>query len=167
VGAGVVSETTAANVGEVGVVRREPMAIKPFCGDNFADYWAHWLAFGKNLEHLPKVFHVNWFRQDADGNFLWPGFGENLRVLNWIIERCEHRVDAVETPIGFLPYPADINTTDLDISPEALQALTSIDLEQWRAELKSVGEYLDTYGDRLPEALRQQQQKIAAELGKL
>ena len=164
VGAGVASETTAANVGEVGVVRRDPMAMKPFCGYNFADYWAHWLAFGNNLAHLPKIFHVNWFRQNPDGDFLWPGFGENLRVLNWIIERCEHRVDAVETPIGFLPYPADIDTTDLDISPEALQALTSIDHDQWRAELKSIGEYLDTYGDRLPDALRRQQEMIAADL---
>jgi len=164
VGAGVASETTAANIGEVGIVRRDPMAMKPFCGYNFADYWAHWLAFGKKLEHLPRVFHVNWFRQDAHGHFLWPGFGENLRVLNWIIERCEQRVDAVETPIGFLPKPQDINTTDLDISPEALQALTSIDRDQWRAELESVGEYLESYGERLPDALRQQQKKIAADL---
>jgi len=164
VGAGVASETTAASVGEVGIVRRDPMAMKPFCGYNFADYWAHWLEFGNNLTHLPKIFHVNWFRQNTAGDFLWPGFGENLRVLNWIIERCEGRVDAVETPIGFLPYPTDIDTTDLDISPEALQALTSIDRDQWHAELKSVGEYLDTYGDRLPDALRQQQEMIAAEL---
>jgi phosphoenolpyruvate carboxykinase (GTP) len=164
VGAGVASETTAANIGEVGVVRRDPMAMKPFCGYNFADYWTHWLAFGERLEHLPKIFHVNWFRQNSDGDFLWPGFGENLRVLNWIIERCENRVGAVETPIGFLPNPEDINTLDLDISQEALQALTSIDRDQWREELKSVGEYLETYGDRLPEALRQQQQKIAADL---
>ncbi len=161
VGAGVASETTAANVGEVGVVRRDPMAMKPFCGYNFADYWAHWLAFGENLEHLPKIFHVNWFRQTKDGDFLWPGFGENLRVLQWIIERCENRVDANETPIGFLPNPADINTTDLDISAETLEALTSIDTDQWRAELKSIGEYLESFGDRLPDALRRQQQAIA------
>lgn len=164
VGAGVASETTAANVGEVGVVRRDPMAMKPFCGYNFADYWSHWLSFGKTLSYLPRIFHVNWFRQNADGDFLWPGFGDNLRVLNWIIDRCEHRVEARETPIGFLPYPEDINTVDLDISAEALEALTSIDLNQWREEMKAVGEYLDTYGDRLPETLRQQQQKIAAEL---
>ena len=165
VGAGVASETTAVNVGEVGVVRRDPMAMKPFCGYNFADYWAHWLAFGESLEHLPKIFHVNWFRQTKDGDFLWPGFGENLRVLQWIIERCENRVDAIETPIGFLPNAADINTTDLDISAENLEALTSIDTDQWRAEMKSVGEYLESYGDRLPEALRQQQRSIAEALG--
>ena len=164
VGAGVASETTAANVGEVGVVRRDPMAMKPFCGYNFADYWAHWLAFGESLEHLPRIFHVNWFRQTKNGDFLWPGFGENLRVLQWIIERCENRVAANETPIGFLPNPADINTTDLDISAENLEALTSIDTVQWQAELKSVGEYLESYGDRLPDALRQQQQSIARAL---
>jgi phosphoenolpyruvate carboxykinase (GTP) len=164
VGAGVASETTAANVGEVGIVRRDPMAMKPFCGYNFADYWAHWLSFGERLSHLPKVFHVNWFRQNAAGDFLWPGFGENLRVLSWIIDRCENRVAANETPIGFLPNPDDINMTDLDINAENLQALTSIDTAQWQAEMKSVGEYLDSYGDRLPEALRQQQQSITKAL---
>jgi len=166
VGAGVASETTSANVGEVGVVRRDPMAMKPFCGYNFADYWTHWLGFGERLEHLPKIFHVNWFRQNAEGDFLWPGFGENLRVLEWIIERCEGRAGAHESPIGFLPNPEDLNTTDLDISPDALEALTSINREQWREEMASIGEYLDTYGDRLPEALRRQQQAIAAELSK-
>jgi len=166
VGAGVASETTAANVGEVGVVRRDPMAMKPFCGYNFADYWSHWLAFGERPEHLPKIFHVNWFRQNAEGDFLWPGFGENLRVLEWIIERCEGRAGAHESPIGFLPNPEDLNTTDLDISPDALEALTSIDRAKWREEMASIGEYLETYGDRLPEALRQQHQSIAAELSK-
>ncbi len=164
VGAGVASETTAANIGEVGIVRRDPMAMKPFCGYNFADYWAHWLSFAQRSNKLPKIFHVNWFRQNADGDFLWPGFGENLRVLRWIIDRCEGRVAANETPIGYLPNPADIDTTDLDISAEALTALTSIDRDQWLAEMKSVGEYLDSYGDRLPEALRQQQQEIVKAL---
>jgi len=164
VGAGVASETTSANIGEVGVVRRDPMAMKPFCGYNFADYWSHWLSFAEQSNKLPKVFHVNWFRQNADGDFLWPGFGENLRVMQWIIERCEGRVDANETPVGYLPYPADIDTTDLDISADNLAALTSIDAEQWREEMRSVGEYLDSYGDRLPKVLRQQQQAIEAEL---
>jgi phosphoenolpyruvate carboxykinase (GTP) len=164
IGASVASETTAANIGEVGVVRRDPMAMKPFCGYNFADYWSHWLSFAERSEQLPKIFHVNWFRQNADGDFLWPGFGENLRVLRWIIDRCEDRVGANETPIGFLPNAADIDTTDLDISDEALNALISIDRDQWRAEIESVGEYLDSYGDRLPESLRQQQQQIAAAL---
>ncbi len=164
IGASVASETTAANIGEVGVVRRDPMAMKPFCGYNFADYWSHWLSFAERSEQLPKIFHVNWFRQNADGDFLWPGFGENLRVLRWIIDRCENRVGANETPIGFLPNPADIDTTDLDISDEAMNALISIDRDQWRTEIESVGEYLDSYGDRLPESLRQQQQQIAKEL---
>ncbi len=165
VGAGVASETTSANIGEVGVVRRDPMAMKPFCGYNFADYWSHWLSFGKRLDKLPKVFHVNWFRQNADGEFLWPGFGENLRVLQWIIDRCEDRVGAVETPIGFLPNPSDIDTTDLDIRDENLQALTTIDHDQWRDEMQAIGEYLDSYGERLPAALKAEQERIAAELG--
>jgi phosphoenolpyruvate carboxykinase (GTP) len=141
------------------------MAMKPFCGYNFADYWSHWLSFAERSDKLPRIFHVNWFRQDADGEFLWPGFGENLRVLNWIIDRCEGQVEARETPIGYLPYVEDLNTTDLEISAEALETLTHIDRDQWRAELRSFGEYLETYGDRLPDALRQQQQKIASELG--
>ena len=165
VGAGVASETTAANIGEVGVVRRDPMAMKPFCGYNFADYWSHWLSFGDRLKPAPKIFHVNWFRQNAAGDFLWPGFGENLRVLQWIIDRCEGRVDAVETPIGYLPDATDLNTTDLDISDENLAALTSIDVDQWRAEMQSVGEYLESYGDRLPDELKRQQQAVTKDLG--
>ena len=164
VGAGVASETTAANIGEVGVVRRDPMAMKPFCGYNFADYWSHWLSFAERTDNLPKIFHVNWFRQNDDGDFLWPGFGENLRVLRWIIDRCENRIEAVETPIGFLPNPNDIDTRDLDISADALISLTSINIEQWRAEMVSVGEYLESYGDRLPEALRQQHQIVTKAL---
>ncbi len=164
IGAGVASETTAANIGEVGIVRRDPMAMKPFCGYNFADYWAHWLNIGQGLKHPPRIFHVNWFRQNTNGDFLWPGFGENLRVLEWILERCKDRIGAQDTAIGFLPNPEDINTDDLDISSEALAALTSIDPEQWRAEMQSVGEYLESYGDRLPEALREQQNTILAAL---
>ena len=164
VGAGVASETTAANIGEVGVVRRDPMAMKPFCGYNFADYWSHWLSFAERTDNLPKIFHVNWFRQNDDGDFLWPGFGENLRVLRWIIDRCENRVEAVETPIGLLPNPDDIDTRDLDISADTLISLTSINIEQWRAEMVSVGEYLESYGDRLPEALHQQHQIVAKAL---
>jgi phosphoenolpyruvate carboxykinase (GTP) len=164
VGAGVASETTSANIGEVGVVRRDPMAMKPFCGYNFADYWAHWLSFADRTETLPSVFHVNWFRQDQDGKFLWPGFGENLRVLHWIIERCEGRIDAVETPIGFLPEADDINTDGLDMSSADLGALTTIDSAQWQAEMAAIGEYLESYGDRLPAALRIEQEKITADL---
>jgi len=164
VGAGVASETTAANVGEVGVVRRDPMAMKPFCGYNFADYWQHWLSFADKSEHLPRIFHVNWFRQDREGRFLWPGFGENLRVIRWIIERCENRIDARETPIGFLPRPGDIDTSGLDISDETMRALLSIDVDQWRAEMESVGEYLESYGERLPEALKAEFDEVVTRL---
>ena len=160
VGAGVASETTAADSGEVGVVRRDPMAMKPFCGYNFADYWAHWLSFEKRSDHLPKIFHINWFRQDDNGKFMWPGFGENLRVLHWIIDRCEGRVDAIESPIGLLPNPQDIDTQGLDVSVDTMATLTSIDTQQWQTEMNAIGEYLDSYGERLPDALRQEQQKV-------
>ncbi len=160
VGASVASETTAAATGEVGVVRRDPMAMKPFCGYNFADYWAHWLSFGARSETLPKIFHVNWFRRDANGKFLWPGFGENLRVLRWIIDRCEGRVGAEESPIGFLPMVADIDLTGLDVSAEALKQLLTVDPEQWRVEMEQFGEYLASYGDRLPEGLRAEHEKV-------
>ncbi len=164
VGAGVASETTAANIGEVGVVRRDPMAMKPFCGYNFADYWSHWLSFADRSDKLPKIFHVNWFRQDDDGRFLWPGFGENLRVLRWIIDRCEQRIDAQETPIGYLPRPEDIDTNGLDVKDATMEALLSVNVEQWREEMSSVGEYLDSYGERLPDALRSEHEKVVAEL---
>ena len=160
VGAGVASETTAANVGEVGVVRRDPMAMKPFCGYNFGDYWAHWLSFADRSDKLPKIFHVNWFRQDDDGRFLWPGFGENLRVLRWIIDRCEGRIGARETAIGYLPNDGDIDTADLDIAADAMQALITIDDAQWREEMSAIGEYFESFGDRLPEALLAEHQKV-------
>jgi phosphoenolpyruvate carboxykinase (GTP) len=160
VGAGVGSETTAAASGAVGVVRRDPMAMSPFCGYNFGDYWAHWLSFEHQSEHLPRIFHVNWFRQDKAGKFLWPGFGENLRVLRWIIDRFDNKVGAKETPIGFLPKDGDIDVTDLDVSEETMDALLSIDIEQWQQEMESVGEYLEGYGDRLPDDLRQEHQKV-------
>ena len=153
VGAGVASETTAAATGEIGVVRRDPMAMKPFCGYNFADYWAHWLSFADRSEKLPKIFHVNWFRQDASGNFMWPGFGENLRVLRWIIDRCENRVGARETAVGYLPKAEDIDTSDLDVSAATMDALLAVNTEQWKDEMTSVGEYLKSYGDRLPAEL--------------
>jgi phosphoenolpyruvate carboxykinase (GTP) len=164
VGASVASETTAAATGEVGIVRRDPMAMKPFCGYNFADYWAHWLSFGPRSDKLPKIFHVNWFRRDANGKFLWPGFGENLRVLRWIVDRCENRVDADETAIGYLPAAEDIDLTGLDVSDDELAQLLNVNRDQWRAELDEVGEYLDSYGDRLPEELRAEQQKVAEAL---
>jgi phosphoenolpyruvate carboxykinase (GTP) len=148
-------------VGDVGVVRRDPMAMKPFCGYNFADYWAHWLTFPERTAHLPRIFHVNWFRQNEQGDFLWPGFGENLRVLEWIIERCEGRADAEETAIGYLPHASDINTNNLDIGADTLTELLTVDTEQWRGEMASVLEYLESYGDRLPEELKRQHGLIA------
>ena len=142
------------------------MAMKPFCGYNFADYWAHWLSFADKSARLPKIFHVNWFRQDADGKFLWPGFGENLRVLRWILDRCENRVNARETPIGFLPEAGDIDTSGLDVTVETMDALLSVNVEQWKAEMDSVGEYLESYGERLPESLQSEHQRIVSDLQK-
>ncbi len=164
VGAGVASETTAAATGEVGVVRRDPMAMKPFCGYNFADYWRHWLSFDERSDNLPRIFHVNWFRQDENGKFLWPGFGENLRVLRWIIDRCENRVDARETAIGYLPNPGDIDMSGLKMDEAALSALLAVDEEQWQAELDAVGDYLSGIGDRLPEELWQEHEAVMADL---
>ncbi len=164
VGAGVASERTAAAAGKVGVVRRDPMAMKPFCGYNFADYWAHWLGFGERSLELPAIFHVNWFRRDADGRFLWPGFGENLRVLRWIIARCKGEAGAVETPIGHLPEPGDIDVEGIDIAPEALERLLAVDKAQWREEMASISSYLDEFGDRVPAALRAELDRVLAAL---
>ena len=160
IGASVASETTAAAIGDVGVIRRDPMAMKPFCGYNFADYWQHWLSFSDRTEKLPKIFHVNWFRQDKLGKFLWPGFGENLRVLRWIIDRCENQVDAQDTAIGYLPHTKDINTDDLEISNETMKELLSVKKESWIDEMKSVGKYLQSYGERLPNALLKNQEEV-------
>ncbi len=165
VGAGVASETTAAATGEIGVVRRDPMAMKPFCGYNFADYWSHWLSFAERTVNLPKIFHVNWFRQNEEGDFLWPGFGENLRVLQWIIQRCENKVGAKETAIGYLPESDDLEVSDLNIDPAVWESLTTINDDQWRQEMKEFGEYLDSYGDRLPSKLKEQHQLVVNALG--
>jgi phosphoenolpyruvate carboxykinase (GTP) len=153
VGASMGSETTAAATGDVGVMRRDPMAMKPFCGYNFADYFAHWLSFDVPGARLPKVFHVNWFRKDEEGKFLWPGFGENLRVLEWMIERVEDRVGAVELPIGLQPRPADLNLQGADISPKQLGQLFSFDNSAWQAEFGQICAYLDEYDDRIPDLL--------------
>jgi len=149
VGASVGSETTAAAAGDVGIVRRDPMAMKPFCGYNFADYWRHWLSFSEQSQNLPKIFHVNWFRKNDQG-FLWPGFGENLRVLDWIIQRCQNKIDAKETPIGYVPIKEDIDTSGLDITDENLNALFAIDPDQWLAEMNEIKEYFNEFGERLP-----------------
>jgi phosphoenolpyruvate carboxykinase (GTP) len=165
VGAGMASETTAAAVGAVGVVRRDSMAMKPFCGYNFADYWAHWLSFEGRVQKLPKIFHVNWFRQDKDGKFLWPGFGDNLRVLSWVIDRCEGRAKAHATPIGLLPHKEDLDLKGLDLPEAALHQLLDLDRDAWHREIDEVGKYLEEFGDRLPPALRAEYQRVKQALG--
>jgi len=165
IGAGVASETTAAATGQVGVIRRDPMAMKPFCGYNFADYWSHWLSFAERTDKLPKIFHVNWFRQNEDGEFLWPGFGENLRVLQWIIKRCKGEVEANETAIGYLPTHDGVDVADLNIDPAVWESLISINDDQWRQEMDAFGEYLESFGDRLPDQLRLQHRQVRSALG--
>ena len=164
VGASMGSETTAAATGAVGVMRRDPMAMKPFCGYNFADYFSHWLSFDQPGAKLPKVFHVNWFRKGDDGKFLWPGFGDNLRVLEWMLKRVDGSAGAQETPIGNLPLTSELNLDGLSLSEEARNKLFGLDRAGWQAEFASIGEYLDEYGPRLPQALHEEQQRIAARL---
>ena len=159
VGASVGSETTAAAIGEVGVIRRDPMAMKPFCGYNFADYWTHWLSFSERSDNLPKIFHVNWFRKNEKG-FIWPGFGDNLRVLEWIIKRCNNEIDAQETPIGFLPKSEDINTSGLTITDEAMEELVLVDNQKWIDEMAGIREYFEEYEERLPEKLLEEHAKV-------
>ncbi len=164
VGASVASETTAAAAGQVGVVRRDPMAMKPFAGYNYGDYWAHWLRVGARLKHPPRVFHVNWFRQSAGGKFLWPGFGENLRVLAWILDRCSGRVGAIDAPIGHMPHPGDLNTSGLDVSAEALAELTAVPVGPWRKEAEDLRAYLQQFGARLPGAMLAQVDELSRRL---
>ncbi len=164
VGASMASETTAAATGAVGVVRRDSMAMKPFCGYNFADYFGHWLSFNQRLDHLPRIFHVNWFRKGSDGKFLWPGFGDNLRVLQWIIDRCAGRAGAEDTPIGFLPRREDLDLRGLEQLNGALDTLLAVDAEGWRNEVAEIGSYLDSFGERVPETLRAEHAKVRARL---
>jgi phosphoenolpyruvate carboxykinase (GTP) len=167
VGAGVASETTAAATGAVGIVRRDPMAMKPFAGYNFADYWGHWIEVGNKLKSPPEIFHVNWFRQDEAGKFLWPGFGDNMRVLRWIIDRCKGTAGARTTPIGFLPGVSDLDLEGLDLAPAALNDLLAVNPALWSEELAGVSTYMDEFGERLPRALKaelvQSQRRIQAE----
>ncbi|MCX6125926.1 MAG: phosphoenolpyruvate carboxykinase (GTP) [Proteobacteria bacterium] len=162
-GASVASETTAAATGALGVVRRDPMAMQPFCGYNFGDYWTHWLSMEKHAK-LPKIFHVNWFRQDKDGKYMWPGFGDNMRVLEWILERCQGRGDAVRTPIGYMPTSESINTLGTGVSPSSMRELLSIEPAAWRNELEGINAYFATYGDRMPKDLLAEAKRIAQEL---
>ncbi len=165
VGASVSSETTAAAAGAVGVVRHDPMAMLPFCGYHMGDYFTHWLEMGEKLgDKAPKIFHVNWFRQDENGNFIWPGFGDNMRVLNWILDRCEGKADAVETAIGYLPHPEDIDLTDLDMDRETLASILTVDKDAWLAEMDGLSEYFDKFGDRLPPSFRERIASIRKDL---
>jgi phosphoenolpyruvate carboxykinase (GTP) len=161
------SETTAAATGAVGQVRRDPMAMLPFCGYNIGDYFRHWLETGKRVAHPPPVFHVNWFRKDANGKFLWPGFGENLRVLKWIIERCEGKAGAADTPIGAIPRPEDLDLAELEgVSSEMLQQLLAVDPEEWKAELAGQRKFLESLGPKLPKELLAQYESLAKRLGR-
>ena len=166
----IMASETAAAAGAVGVVRRDPMAMLPFCGYNMADYWQHWIDIGAGLDEdkAPKIFNVNWFRKDDDGNFLWPGFGDNMRVLEWIIKRCEGKVDAEETAIGFVPKAEDINLEGIEdeVSEDQLKEILSVDNSLWEDEAKGIEEFYAKFGDRLPKALSDELNTLKANLEK-
>jgi len=167
VGSIMASETTAAAAGAVGVVRRDPMAMLPFCGYNMGDYWQHWLDMGKDLgDKAPKIFNVNWFRTDDEGHFIWPGFGDNMRVLMWILARCEGKADAVETPIGYEPKPEDINIEGLkDITLDTIKGLLDVDVDLWKADTASIEEFYAKFGSKLPAEMKHQLEALKARLG--
>jgi phosphoenolpyruvate carboxykinase (GTP) len=160
-GATLSSETTAAATGKVGVLRRDPMAMLPFCGYNMADYFGHWLEVGEALANPPALFRVNWFRTGEDGRFLWPGFGDNLRVLSWILARCEGHGNAIETPIGFVPPASAIDRTGLDLSDAAIEQLLKVDPAEWVEAVAGQDAFLDSFGDRLPSEIRNQHNELA------
>lgn len=166
VGSIMASETTAAAAGAVGVVRRDPMAMRPFVGYNMGDYFAHWLEMGKKIPNPPKIFHVNWFRTDDDGNFIWPGFGDNMRVLLWILERCDGKADAVETPIGYLPRPEDIDIEGLDLTTDTIRDLLTVDRESWLSDVTNIREFYAQIGDHMPKELYEELDKLEANLQK-
>jgi phosphoenolpyruvate carboxykinase (GTP) len=158
------SETTAAITGAVGVTRRDPMAMLPFCGYNMGDYFGHWLEMGKNIPHPPKVFHVNWFRKGADGKFLWPGYGENARVLKWMLERIEGKAAATETPIGAVPTANAITLDGIDVSRETMNELLHVEPADWAKEHADVGEFFKKFGDRLPDEIREEHNRLGERL---
>ena len=166
VGSIMASETTAAASGAVGVVRRDPMAMRPFTGYNMGDYFAHWLEMGKKIPHAPKIFHVNWFRTDDEGNFIWPGYGDNFRVLLWILARCEGTVGADETAIGYVPKPEDINVEGLDgVTTDTIRELVSVDHDSWKADITNIREFYDLIGERVPAELRAELDALDKRLG--
>jgi phosphoenolpyruvate carboxykinase (GTP) len=167
IGATMASETTAAATGNVGIVRRDPMAMLPFCGYNMADYFQHWLDMGKRIPHPPKIFHVNWFRRGADNKFLWPGFGENVRVLKWILERVEGRGAAQETPIGYVPAPNALTLDGLNLSRQQIEELLLVNPEDWEDDLADSREFFNKFGDRLPHELREEHENLSQRLDRV
>ena len=165
VGATLASETTAAATGQVGVVRRDPMAMRPFCGYNMGDYFAHWMKLGEGKTAFPKVFHINWFRTNAAGKFLWPGFGDNVRVLRWIHGRVHGTATAHETPIGLLPEPNGIDVSGLDLAPGAMDELFSIDRAAWLDEVRDQEVFLKSFGEHTPAALWEQHAALKKHFG--
>ncbi len=164
-GAAMSTETTAAITGQVGVVRRDPMAMLPFCGYNMADYFAHWLAMGPRLKAPPRIFRVNWFRRDSAGRFLWPGYGENARILKWIVERVRGKGQAVESPLGLLPTPQAIDLEGLDLPRERLEHALAWDAREWLDALGEVGSFLEPFGERLPQPIRDEHARMVRRLG--
>jgi len=165
VGSIMASETTAAAAGAIGVVRRDPMAMRPFVGYNMGDYWKHWLDMGKLIPNAPMIFHVNWFRTDSDGNFIWPGFGDNMRVLLWILDRCEGRVGARESAIGYLPYAGDINIEGLGIDGKTLEDLLSVDVDSWKSDIENIREFYKFVGDHVPAEMYEELEALEKRLG--
>ena len=165
VGSIMASETTAAAAGAVGVVRRDPMAMRPFVGYNMGDYFAHWLEMGKKIPHAPKIFHVNWFRTDDEGHFIWPGFGDNMRVLLWILDRVAGKVDAKETAIGYVPNADDINIEGLNLSKDTLKGLLEVDVPSWKQDIGNIKEFYDLVGERVPAELREELDALDKRLG--
>lgn len=164
VGSIMASETTAAAAGAVGVVRRDPMAMLPFCGYHMGDYFQHWIDMGKKIKVQPKIFNVNWFRTDSEGHFIWPGFGDNMRVLDWILKRCEETVDADETAIGYVPKPEDINLEGCGVDKETLKGLLNVDTETWKKEAEGIKEFYKKFGDRLPNELNEELSALESRL---
>lgn len=164
VGSIMASETTAAAAGAVGVVRRDPMAMLPFCGYHMGDYFQHWIDMGKKIKVQPKIFNVNWFRTDSEGHFIWPGFGDNMRVLDWILKRCEETVDADETAIGYVPKPEDINLEGCGVDKETLKGLLNVDTETWKKEAEGIKEFYKKFGDRLPKELNEELEALESRL---
>ena len=166
VGSIMASETTAAAAGAVGVVRRDPMAMRPFVGYDMGDYFQHWIDMGKKIPNAPKIFHVNWFRTDDEGHFIWPGFGDNMRVLMWILARCEDKVDAVETAIGYVPKAEDINIEGLEnVTLDTIRDLLSVDVESWKADVENIKEFYALVGDRVPAEMKEELAALEKRLG--